>query len=255
MSDRVRCLNAEGIAAFDRYLTELARDVRAVPPYDVLESAQHAEDFGIEVAIDRARNGVPFGSRLEFGKYLHEKLSEAEPTQISRNYGLWNWLSLYYFEQLCPQGDGDGARRVGPKELYLLSPRQGHRQYIYHLVRAPWLIVNDHAENAKVLLLSPERGRGSPLATRSRIFEELAARQSILNNKTLIATAQRLYFDERYGRTFFGASGGGAGSARRFAMVVQQLELTYDTRACGVDELLRLLPREFDEYKRRAAGR
>jgi hypothetical protein len=36
--------------------------------------------------------------------------------------------------------------------------------------------------------------------------------------------------------------------------VVQQLELTYDTRACSVDELLRLLPREFDDYKRRAAG-
>jgi hypothetical protein len=253
MSDRIRCLNAEGIAAFERYLTELARNAHAAPPYDALESPQHTDDFGIEVTIDRARDGVPFGSRLDFGKYLHEKLSAADPTRISRNYGLWNWLSLYYFEQLCPQGE-DGARRIGPKELYLFSPRQGYRQHIRHLVRAPWLIVTDHAENAKVLLLSPERGRGSPLATRSRIFEELAVRQSILNNKTLIAVAQRLYFDERYGRTFFGASGGGAGSARRFAMVVQQLELTYDTRACGVDELLRLLPREFDDYKRRAAG-
>jgi hypothetical protein len=35
-------------------------------------------------------------------------------------------------------------------------------------------------------------------------------------------------------------------------MVVQQLELNYDTRACGIDELLGLLPREFDDYKRRA---
>jgi hypothetical protein len=253
MSDRIRCLNDNGIAAFDRYLSELARNARVPPPHHLLEDPDHSHAFDREIEIDRAPHGIPFGSRFEFGTYLHERLSAADQASIARNYRFWNWLSLYYFEQLCPPGE-DGARRVAPKELYLFLPRQSYRQHVRHLVRSPWLIVNTHGFNAKVLLLGTERGSVSPLTSRSKIFEQLATRQNILNNKTVIAAAHRLYFDERNGRTWFGASGNGPGSVARYALVVQQLELTYDTRACSVDQLLSLLPNEFADYKGRAAG-
>ena len=223
------------------------------PPYQILQDPGHSQDFDREIEVDRAPHGIPFGSRFEFGTYLHERLSAADQMSIARNYGFWSWLSLYYFEQICPTGE-DGARRIAPKELYLFSPHQVYRQHVRHLVRSPWLIVNIHGFNAKVLLLGTERGSASPLTSRSKIFEQLATRQNILNNKTVIAAAHQLYFDERNGRTWFGASGNGPGSVARYALVVQQLELTYDTRACSVDQLLSLLPNEFADYKRRAAG-
>lgn len=254
MSERVRILNRDGIAAFDRYLSELARNALASPPYDILDDWRHAQEFEPEIKVDQMPNGAPFRNRMEFGVYLHRKLSVVDQSAVSRNYGLWNWLSLYFFDQLCPAG-ADGARRVGPKELYLFLPGQGFRRHIRHLVRSPWLIVADHGDNAKVLLLGTDRGNASPLTTRGRVFEHLAVRQNVLNNRTIIAAARRLYFDERSGRTWFGASGRGAGSVGRYALVVQQLELTYDTRACTVEQLLGLLPSEFDEYKRRAGLR
>jgi hypothetical protein len=111
--------------------------------------------------------------------------------------------------------------------------------------------VREHGENAKILLIHTERS-SVVLATRGRIFEDLASRQGILGNRTVIAAAQRLYFDATANRPRFGASGYGPGSVRRYAIVVQQLELTYDTRACGVDQFLRLLPREFSEWKAKA---
>jgi hypothetical protein len=113
------------------------------------------------------------------------------------------------------------------------------------------MAVREHGNNARVLLVHTERS-GVVLATRGRIFEELAGRQGILGNRTVIAAAQRLYFDEKNNWPRFGASGDGPGSVRRYAIVVQQLELTYDTRACGVEQFLRLLPREFNEWKARA---
>jgi hypothetical protein len=89
------------------------------------------------------------------------------------------------------------------------------------------------------LLIHTERS-GVVLATRGRISEDLASRQGIFGNRTVIAAAQRLYFDEKNNSPRFGASGHGPGSVRRYAIVVQQLELTYDTRACSVEQFLHL---------------
>jgi hypothetical protein len=68
----------------------------------------------------------------------------------------------------------------------------------------------------------------------------------------MIAGAYGLYFDGRSGRPRWGAATKGEGSARRFALVIQQLELTFDTRACNTEQFLQLLPKEFDLWKQRA---
>ena len=181
---------------------------------------------------------------------LCDKLSALDAPLIARDIGLWNWLSLYYFDQLCPVVS-DRTRNLLATEVYVMSPDRVYRQVFRHLVRGPWYAVREHGENAKVLLIHTERS-SVVLATRGRIFEDLASRQGIFGNRTVIAAAQRLYFDERNNWPRFGASGHAPGSVRRYAIVVQQLELTYDTRACSVDQFLGLLPREFNEWKARA---
>lgn len=239
------------MAAFDAYISSIATGAVAEPPRNILIDPSLSSALELEVKIEERPGGRPFLSRFEFGMYLRDKLIAADQAKIIRNYGLWNWLSLYYFDQICPASP-DGSRNVFAKELYVIYPTQIYRQYFRHLVRAPWLIVSDHGENAKVLLIGSERRDEAPLAGRGYIFEQLASRQNILNNQTIIAGAQQLYFDVRSGRPRYGAGGKGAGSSRRFALVVQQLELTFDTRACSVTQLLSLLPKEFDDWKKRA---
>jgi hypothetical protein len=89
------------------------------------------------------------------------------------------------------------------------------------------------------------RDKGS----RSEIFEQLAARQDILGNETVVAGAYRLYFDPKEQRPKQGSGGKGAGSPRRLSAVVQQLDLTYDLRDCSVEQFLALLPTEFDRFR------
>jgi hypothetical protein len=102
----------------------------------------------------------------------------------------------------------DGIRNLLVTEVYMMSPDRVYRQVFRHLVRAPWYAVREHGNNAKVLLIHTERS-GVVLATRGRIFEDLASRQGILGNRTVIEAAQRLYFDEKNNWPRFGASGHG----------------------------------------------
>jgi hypothetical protein len=250
MTDAVRVLNEQGAKRFRDFLAAAGAAARRPPPFELLTDPAFSADFAAPIEIEREPGGRRFANRYLFGFYLQGKLAGQDRTRISRDHALWNWLSLYYFDQLCPVRD-DGARDVLANEIYLLSPEVKHRQYFRHLVRAPWYAVSEHKRNAKVLLIHTERGE-APLATRGAIFEQLASRQGIFGNPTVIAAAQALYFDDSLERPRWGASGNGPGAVRRFALVVQQLELTYDTRACSVAQLLALLPKEFDEWKREA---
>jgi hypothetical protein len=174
------------------------------------------------IEIEATPGGAPFANCYDFGAYLRNTLAPLDPVAIARDIGLWNWLSLYYFDQLCPSRS-ERTRSLLATEVYVLSPDRKYRQVFRHLVRGPWYAVREHGENAEVLLIHAERS-GEVLATRGRIFEELASRQGNLGNRTVIAAAQHLYFDGKINRPRLGASGYGSGSVRRFAIVVQQLE-------------------------------
>ena len=249
MSDKVRMLNEHGIKGFRAFLKDLQRGKDAGLPLDLLTSPASSSAFEPEVSIERSPSGVPFKNRFEFGIYLRDKLAIVDRVTTSRNDALWNWLSLYYFDQLCPSS-AEGSRKVYADEVYILSAEMSFRQYFRHLVRAPWHVISEHGQNGKVLLIHTDRG-DTPLSTRGLIFEQLASRQSILSNPTIIAGAQRLFFDETIDRPHLGVSGHGAGTVRRFAIVVQQLELTFDLRSCSVEQFIALLPKEFDPWKQR----
>jgi hypothetical protein len=245
MTDLARVLTSRGTERFRAWLTRGAAAGEPTPRA-LLIDPECSAPLAQMIEIEAAPGGKPFTNRYDFGVYLRNRLAPLNPVAIARDTGLWNWLSLYYFDHLCPSAS-EGTRGLLATEVYVLSPERKYRQVFRHLVRGPWYAACEHGENAKVLLIHTERS-GVVLATRGRIFEDLASRQSILGNRTVIAAAQRLYFDNKYNRPRFGASGYGPGSVRRFAIVVQQLELTYDTRACSVDQLLSLLPREFNEW-------
>jgi len=237
----IRALNADGISRFSGYLAALRADPAKSPPTDLLTDGRYSDPFNPETTIE-ARS---FDSAYEIGMYMVEALAGCEDRLISRNHGMWSWLALFYFDQLC-KSDASGNRKPLEDAVYVLEERFSFRRYYRHAIRTPWMAVKEHGEYAKVLLLTSGKG------IRTDINEQLGAYQHLFANKTIIASAYAMYFDATQQRPRRGAGGKGGGSARRLASIARQLELTYDLQECTPAKFLALLPREFKTWVRQA---
>lgn len=236
MSDLIRILTDEGISQFRQFLDRLRAGSGEPVPYSILASAGTSAALSQGVNVERKS----FSNRFVFGEYVANVLNPLDAREITNSYGLWTWLALYFFETICPVIGG--KRNVLEDAVYVLDKVFNYQRYYRHLVRTPWLVVGNHGEHGKVMLVMRDKG------TRSEIFEQLAARQEIIGNKTVIAAAYRLYFDPATQRPKRGAGGKGEGTPRRLSAIVQQLDLTYDLRDCTVERFLSLLPAEFNRF-------
>jgi len=182
-----------------------------------------------------------FRTRFDFGQYLQETLSPLRRAAIAHDAGLWDWLALYYLDQLCPLRRG--SRRIRGLERYVLS--RDFRKYYRHLVASSYVLHDLHGESARLLL-------HSPLDVHPDVIEQLASRQAVISNRALIRAAYQLYFDPAVdgGRPRRGITDRDQpGTLRRLVVVVDQLELTHDLQAMDGDAILALLPEEFDPWK------
>ena len=237
----VRALNSEGLSKFSEYLSELRADPTKPVPTEMLTDGRFSDPFDPQVTIEPRS----FATAHEIGTYMIEVFASCEDRVISRNHGLWSWLALFYFDQLCKPDDA-GRRKPLEDAVYVLEERFSFRRYYRHSIRTPWMAVKEHGEHAKVLLLTSGKG------TRTDINEQLGAYQHLFANKTIIASAYAMYFDADQQKPRRGAGGKAGGSARRLASIARQLELTYDLQECTPAKFLALLPREFKGWVRQA---
>ena len=242
MADDLRRLNETGIAQFAEYLREGASGAR---PLHLLSHPDTSEPLAVSVKLVQ-RN---YSNRYEFSRDLTMWLSSLDSAKISNDRGLWTWLALYLFEQLCPRGP-DGKRKLDQQYRYILS--SDYRHYYRHLVRTPWQLNRDHGPNCRFLLLATNEGT-DPLRRHGDILEQLGGTQSIIRSRPIIAEASRLYSDPLSGRPRKGAAGKGGGSIRRFARVLRQLDLTFDPELMPPGGLSTVLPSEFDGWKKSLA--
>lgn len=237
MSQIIRRLNDPGIEAFRQYLSRAREGHKEPVPVGLLNDEATSEPLAHQSSI----SPLAFENMYVLGLYISKALRTFDRQAISHDHRLWSWLALFFFDQLCPEKP-DGTRSPLEDAVYLLAPTFQHTRYYRHAVRTPWIAVMAHGENARVLLVTVSGG------TRSDIFEQLASRQNLFENQTVIAGASALYFNEVAGKPKRGAGGKGAGSARRLATIVTQLDLTYDLVACDVKTFLSLLPKEFSKF-------
>ena len=239
---QIRTLNDEGLAEFKAFLSALRSDSSLEAPLHLLSDGNYSEPFDSVVEVE----SLLFPDSYSLGLYLVEKLAPCEDRLISRDAGLWNWLSILYFDSICKRSDS-GQRKILEDAVYFLDSAFSFRKYYRHAVRTPWLAVKEHGIYSKVLLLTAGRG------VRSDVSEQLGAHQDICSNRMIIEAAYRLYFDEVAGRMKVGLGKKG-GSPRRLASIVRQLELTYDLRDCDVSGFSALLPKEFDRWSSLRVG-
>ena len=235
---RVRILNESGLQRFSEYIVAAQQNPSLPPPTELLEDGRFSEPFSPTVDLEQQQ----FEDAYKFGLYLNTALANCEPREISRNHALWSWLALFFFDVVA-KPNASGARKILEEAVYVLDKRFRFQRYYRHLARTPWLAVQKHGEVAKILLVASGGG------IRTEVGEQLGAYPDIFGSQSIIAAAYQMYFDVVAQKPKRGTSGKLGGTPRRLTAVVRQLQLTYDLNDCPVDELLKLLPREFSRWK------
>lgn len=175
--------------------------------------------------------------------YLHGLFSKADLAEVATDAGLWCWLSLYFFEQLCPRERG-GRFKPGARARWI-PEIDNFRRYYRHLLAGPYRIFYSHRDK-------PERAMAllcGEICKQGDLIEQLASRQELITNKHLIEAVTYLYFNPHKHKNKRGAGGKGGGSPRRLAEVIDQFNLTWDLYSMTPQEFLGLLPSEFDRFK------
>jgi hypothetical protein len=237
---RLHRLNPRGVERLSRFLDSLKTESAERYPSEILEDPETAELAGSSPEIDRRE----FANRLDAGSYVYAVLTDADIVSLESDQGLWAWLALFYFEQLCPP-DRRGRRHPGERARWI--PVVGSfRRYYRHLLAGPYRVFKAHRDapgRALALLCGP-------LHEVSGVYRELAERQELVTNPAVVGAATRLYYDPVKRRLKRAGSGRGLGSARRFAEVLMQLDVAWDLYSMSAEELVAMLPSEFDRFRR-----
>lgn len=241
MGDPVRVLNDRGLQDFRKYLAEIREGSTGPPPFHLLTHPRCSEAMADGLAVE----GRIFQDRLDAARYLYGIFQRLPHSQVNQNVGLWSWLALYYFDQVSPS-DPMGKRTPGQDSRHILD--LDSRRYYRHLLYGLFNIFALHGEEAPLLC-------SGPLHRPSTHYEAIASRQGLVTNQGVVDAAHFLYYDLAKGTVKRGATATPKpGTLGRFIDVIEQLDLTHDLYSMTGEEILSLLPPEFDAWQLEPGG-
>ncbi|HBB86664.1 MAG TPA: hypothetical protein DC047_03505 [Blastocatellia bacterium] len=234
----IKRFNKLGLERFNDFLDSLTGEEPLPVPSPILEDPHTTEDLPNAIEIKMQT----FASRLEAARYLYDLLADSGIPELDRDRGIWAWLSLYFFDQLCPV-DKSGKRKPGDRARWIPAT-SNFRKYYRHLLAGPFRIYRTHRDNPDraLALLS------GPLSKPGEIAEQISARQELVTNRAVVELATNLYIDRSTRRPRRGAAGKGPGSARRLADVLQQFDVTWNLYMMEALDLMGMMPQEFSKF-------
>ena len=236
---RVRQLNEQGIERFEAFLGSLTTPTTSPLPRNLLtdESTSTPFDFDIEVEDQK------FANRFEAASYFDGLFGNLD-TEIQMNVGLWSWLSLFYFEQICAKKGGHFT--PGQNAHWILAATDPFRYYRHYLAGS-WQIFHANRDDPKRAMIF----LCAPVETVGHFYYQLVSRMEYITNKSIVQLATDLYFDAETGRQKRGAqTRGKPGTVFRFTSFLNQLDRTWDLYSMSTAELKSRLPSEFDRFLR-----
>jgi hypothetical protein len=228
-----------GLAAFAEYLNTLAQAPHAPVPEGLLDAPQYADVVAPGIGIE----SKAFANRMEVASYLDRVLSQLSNADVQRDVHLWSWLTLFYFDQVCPVR-ANGDRIVGAQRAKWIPEVEESRRFYRHSVLGPYLAFRAHRDapdRASVLLSDPMH------ITTSEPFR-LFIETTFINMKGPVDLATRFFFNPSTKRLRRGAGVKRAGGLRRYIGVLQQLDVTFDLHRLDAAQLKKLLPTEFNKW-------
>ncbi len=229
-----------GSELFCEYIDKVRQDSKASLPKDFFSSTLYFEviDEEIEVILHN------FKTRFELAKYLEALIRSSGLRNVEQDVRFWEALTAFYFDLLCPV-DKNKERKVKAQEKYIPQV-DTYNRYYKHLLLGPFLVYRAHIDK-------PERAISllcKPLHIVDDLYENIVGRQELVTNRAVVEVATRLYFNLDTKNLKSGAGGKDAGSPRRLAAVLDQFDLTWDLYSATADEIMSILPKEFDKFRK-----
>jgi len=235
---KVHRLNKSGRERFEDFILSHTRDIPQEYPVALLDGPEVADPVEAEVYVEHRT----FENRLDAARYLHRVLSGSLLHNLETDAGLWSWLALFFFPDVCAR-DARGRPKPGEPARWVLEAKS-FRRYYRHLLAGPYRVYRAHGDN-------PERAMAllaTPVGNPGDIVEQIASRQELVTNRGVVAAATLLYWDPATGSVKRGAAGKTNGSVRRFTDVLSQLDLNWDLYSMTAGQIISMLPREFDRF-------
>ena len=234
----LRQFNNNGIKRFREELEKYRKDSLSPIDFHMLEDNALTENVpgggNITAQI--------FKTKGDAGSHIHSLLKSTAltPNEIASNTELWSWLSLFFFDSLCPQNP-QGRRKVNDVHFYIYDQRWNY--YYRHLLFVSWKVWDMTQGNHRLI-------------TSTKIHEIDRVTRFIMNDLTMIRipcifkVLDHVYWNANAQKTRKNITGTGSnirkGDISRFKRVIRQLEKTYDLQSLNAKELIELLGDEFD---------
>ncbi len=235
----VRIMSPEGEERFRNYIHNLRADPSTLRPD--LNEEPFSSEFSPRVLIDETN---VLSSKMRLAEYLQECFKRAglRREDVFGRRGLWTWLAYIWFDQLAPIKSNTGMRAITEDAKYICS--SDYRDYYRHLVAGPYMIYSLHGpDNSRIFLYNP-------VYEHNDFIEQFASRQFIISHRNIVEAISWLYLNPVNNEPRRGAqSRNRPGNIRRFVRLIQQFELTYDVYTMSPDQILDLLPAEFNEWR------
>jgi len=232
----LRQFNADGIEAFRAFLAECRDKPNTRVPTELLEDYRLTQLVVPPVEIEKRR----LVKKADAATYLAKVLEQIPETHVANNVGLWAWLTLFFFDDVCPTANG--TRAVKNDYCYIYEPRNS-RHFYRHLLFVPWRILRIAPKHHRLFLTSP-------VATLDTVTTEVMKRLYLTRIPCIFEVLDRLYWHDTLGKPRKGIVGQQVRPgdlSHRLPLRIRQLEKTYDLMSLSADQLLELLGDEFDE--------
>ncbi len=155
---------------------------------------------------------------------------------------MWEWLSLFYFDAVCPV-NRQGERAPGVNGRYLLDDPDARRRH-RHLLRGPYMLWRRYGggPNGELDLLLSDA-----LPVHNIAATHLGERQRLMSSRGVLTAASRLYMHPSTGRRRRGYSHEPNG-LRAFCRFLNNLPDCFDLASLSSETILALLPESFSVW-------
>ncbi len=243
----VREFTQEGLEYARGYLESIRDMVWRPVPDELLFGDEYATPV-IPSAQVETRS---FGNRRELGQYLAEQLEPLGAGNVSSNWHLLSWIGMFYLESLTSGVTGQSPKRLFADIAHIIDPSRDSRDRSHHRLKMAYDLWTRWGDKAWYFLEQP--ANSMPQFT-LRIVQS----PEIMRSEDLVPLVLTLYVDKgvgelRPGSTGMNQSDAPPGSLPRLIAVLNQLSMTYDVYGMTMQQLLPLLPPEFDDFRAHAA--
>ncbi len=232
----LREFNEAGIQAFREFLAKCRETPTTPIPPQLLEDDALSAEISPSVTVSPTH----LTTKADAAGYLDSVLGHLpDQDMVANSAGLWTWLSLLLFDEVCPAEDG--VRSVKNDYYYVFEPRKP-RHFYRHLLFISW----------RILRIAPKHNRlflSSSLSSLDKVTTEVMKRLYLTRIPCIFEVLDRLYWDPARGRARSGVvtqeKVNRGDLLHRLPLRIRQLEMTYDLFSLNADQLIELLGEEF----------